>query len=166
MARKKNHVIPAQVRWANIIENIVFWRLIDKNEILLQFWLQQRLRDLNSSVNQSIQFWSGFISVNGGGRIYPTLTAISPTSTPTLHLARFKASSLSKPTLLLSFSTCIFHVFFGLPRFLLPFTSNSNAFLRTCPLSLLNKCQTISLHMPLWKHKQFYGFMEMNFKNI
>ena len=45
-----------------------------------------------------IQFWSGFIPVNGGGRIYPTLTAISPA--PTLHLARFKAFSFSKSTLL------------------------------------------------------------------
>ena len=85
-----------------------------------------------------IQFWSGFIPVNGGGRIYPTLTAIL--LTPTLHLTRFKASSLSKPTLLLCFSTCIFHVFFGCPHFLLPFTSNSNAFLKTCSSSLFNKC--------------------------
>ena len=68
----------------------------------------------------------------------PTLTAISPM--PTLHLARFKASSFSKITLLLSFSTCVFHVFFGRPCFLLPFTSNSNAFLKTCPSSLLNTC--------------------------
>ena len=83
----------------------------------------------------SIQFWSGFIPVNGGGRIYPTLSAIF--LTPTLHLARFMASFFSKPTLLLSFSTC---VFFGRPRFLLPFTSNSNAFHRTCPSSLLNTC--------------------------
>ena len=37
------------------------------------------------------------IPLNGGGRIYPTLTAISPT--PTLHLTRFKASSFSKPIL-------------------------------------------------------------------
>ena len=73
----------------------------------------------------SIQFWSGFIPVNGGGRIYPT---------------RFMASFFSKPTLLLSFSTCVFHVFFGCPRFLLPFTSNSNVFVRTCPSSLLNTC--------------------------
>ena len=82
----------------------------------------------------SIPFWSGFVPVNGGGRIHPTLTAISPT--PTLHLAQFKASSFSKPTLLLSCSTCIFHVFFGYPCFLLPFTSNSNAFLKTCASSL------------------------------
>ena len=41
---------------------------------------------------------------------------------------------------LLSFSTCVFHVFFGRPRFLLSFTSNSNAFLKTCPSSLLNTC--------------------------
>ena len=57
-----------------------------------------------------------------------------------LHLAQFNASSFFKPTLLLSFSTCIFHVFLGRPRFLLPFTSNSNAFLKTCPSSLLNTC--------------------------
>ena len=61
-----------------------------------------------------IQFWSGFIPVKGGGRIYPTLKAISPTLT--LHLARFMAS-FSKPTLLFS-STCIFY-FFGCPCFLL-----------------------------------------------
>ena len=58
--------------------------------------------------SSSIQFWSGFILVNGGGQIYPTLAAISPTST--FHLARFMASSFSKPTLLLSFSTCIFRL--------------------------------------------------------
>ena len=51
------------------------------------------------------------IPVNGGGQIYPTLTAIS--QTPTLHLARFMASLFSKPTLSLSFSTCFFHIFFG-----------------------------------------------------
>ena len=76
--------------------------------------------------------------VNGSGRIYPTLTAISPTHT--LHLPRFKAFSFTKPTLLLSFFTCVFHVLFGRPCFLLPFTSNSNVFLQTCPSSLLNRC--------------------------
>ena len=89
---------------------------------------------VNQSINQS-NFDPGFIPLAG---IYPTLTAISPT--PTLHLARFKVSSFSKPTLLLSFSTCIFHAFFGCPHFLLPFTSNSNAFVKTCPSSLLNTC--------------------------
>ena len=89
-------------------------------------------------INQSIQFWSGFIPVNRGSQIYPTLTAISPT--PTLHLTWFMASSLSKPPLLLFFSTCVFHVFFGCPRFLLPFTSNYNAFLKTSPSSHLNTC--------------------------
>ena len=59
--------------------------------------------------------------------------------TPTLHLTQFMASSFSKPTLLFSFSTCVFHVF-GRPHFFLPFTSNSNAFLKTCPSSLLNTC--------------------------
>ena len=59
---------------------------------------------------------------------------------PTLHLARLKTSSFSKLTLLLSFSTCLFHVSVVRPRFLLPFTSNSNTFLKTCPSSLLNTC--------------------------
>ena len=94
--------------------------------------------DLHSS---SIQFCSRFIPVNRGGRVCPTLTAISPT--PTLHLAQFMASSFSKPTVLLSFSTWIFHIFFCCPHFLLPFTSNSNAFLKTCSSSLL-------LHCSLW----------------
>ena len=87
-------------------------------------------------------------SINGLGRIYPTLTAISPT--PTLHLALFQASSFFKPTLLLSISTCIFHVFFDHPPFLLPFTSNSNAFLKTCSSSLnTSHAHTISLYSPL-----------------
>ena len=38
--------------------------------------------------------------------------------TPTLHLTQFMASFFSKPTLLLSFSTCIFHVWLPLaPHF-------------------------------------------------
>ena len=53
---------------------------------------------IHLSSSSSIQFWSGFIPVNEGGRIYPTLPAISPT--PTLHLAQFFASSFFKPTLL------------------------------------------------------------------
>ena len=89
--------------------------------------LQARMVNFKTSFSHIIiQFWSGFIPLNGGGQMYPTLTAISPT--PTLHLTRFKASS-STPTLLLSFSTCVFFVFFNHPRFLLPFTSNSNSFL-------------------------------------
>ena len=99
----------------------------------------RRIFQPTSSHHHQSNFWSGLILVNVGDRIYPTLTAaISPT--PTLHLAWFMASSFSKPTLLLSFSTCVFHVLFGHPRFLLPFTSNSNAFLKTCPSSLLNTC--------------------------
>ena len=73
-----------------------------------------------------MKFWSGLIPVNRGGWIYSTLTAISPIST--LHLARFMASSFSKPTLLLSFVTCVFHVLFGCPCFLFPFTSNLHLF--------------------------------------
>ena len=71
-------------------------------------------------LNQSIQFWSGFIqAVNGGGRIYATLTAISPTLDPTLHFARFMASS-SRSTLLLSFSTCVLclYICFKMKKFI------------------------------------------------
>ena len=93
-------------------------------------------------------------------RIYLTLTAIS--HPPTLHLAWFKAPSFSKQTLLLSFSTCIFHVFFGRPHFLLPFTSNSNAFLKTCPSSLLNTCL---YHTPLASHKFTFSILVFFFKN-
>ena len=104
----------------------------------------------------SIQFWSRFIPINEGDRIYPSLTAVSPT--PTLYLARFMASSFSKPTLLLSFSTCIFHVFFGHPRFLLPFTSNSNTFLKTYPSSLLNTCpyHLTPFAFTIWTTVSFY----------
>ena len=103
-------------------------QFVNKNRTCLQ----------NMKSSSSIQFWSRFIPVNRGGQIYPTATAIS--RTPTLHLARFKSSSLSKPTLLLSLSTCVFLVFLGRPRLILPFISNYNAFLRTCPSSLLNTC--------------------------
>ena len=73
---------------------------------LLKFCLL--LHDDLSNSSSSIQFWSGFIPVNEGGRIYPILPAISPT--PTLYLTRFFASSFFKPTLFLSFSTCDLHV--------------------------------------------------------
>ena len=100
----------------------------------------------------SIQFWSGFIPVNEVGWIHPNLPAISPT--PTLHLAWFLASSFFKPTLLLS-STFDLHVFLGHPRFLFPFTSNSNAFLKTSSLLMA------SILMPKW----FAGSLLNEFKN-
>ena len=77
---------------------------------------------------------SRFIPINGDGQIYPLLPAISPT--PTLHLAQFMASFFSKPTLLLSFSTCIFHVLFGCPSFLLLFTSHSKMLLNMFVIKL------------------------------
>ena len=68
------------------------------------------------------------IPVNGGGGIYPTL-----------HLdSKHPPSPNQHP--LLSFSTRVFHIFFGRPHLLLPLTSNSNAFLKTCPSSLLYTC--------------------------
>ena len=91
-----------------------------------------------TSINQSIQFWAAFIPVNGGSWIYHILAVISPTST--LHLAWFVASFFSKPTLLLS-STCISHIFFGRPCFLLPFTST--------PTLCSKHARTISFHSPL-----------------
>ena len=48
----------------------------------------------NQSINP-ILIW--IYPVNGGGWIYPTLTATSPT--PTLHFTRSKASSFSEPTI-------------------------------------------------------------------
>ena len=70
---------------------------------------------------------------------------------PILHLAQFIAPFSPKPTLLLSFSTCIFHVFFGRPGFLLPLGS-----LQTTTLSSerahhpsSKQARTISLHSPL-----------------
>ena len=107
-----------------------------------------------------IQFWYGLIPLNGGGQIHPTLTANSPT--PTFYLARFKASSFSKPTLLLSFSTFVFHVFFGRPHFLLPFTSNSNAFLKTCPSSLLNTCPYHLTPFALFEQETFISGFTRN----
>ena len=54
---------------------------------------------------------------------------------------------LLKPTLLLSFSTCDLHVFLGRTLFLFPFTSNSNAFLKTWPSSLLNTSPSHSIRL-------------------
>ena len=51
-------------------------------------------------------------------------TAAANSLTPILHLVRFMASFFSKPTLLLSSSTCVFHVFYGHSGFLLPLTFN------------------------------------------
>ena len=149
---------------------IFFFFFKQKTAYEILAWLEFRRVLFRSPCNQSIQFWSGFIPINGGGGIYPTLTATSPT--PTLHLAQFKASSFSKPTLLLSFSTCVFHFFFGRPCFLLPFTSDSNAFLKTCPSSL-NTCPnhltpftfaiwtTVSLHSVIFKKSSLTQWSEI-----
>ena len=68
--------------------------------------------------------------------------------TPLWQRSRFMASFFSNPTLLLSFSTCLFHFFFGCPRFLLPFTSNCNASENAHHPSSTH-ARTISLHLPL-----------------
>ena len=98
-------------------------------------------QSLNQSINQSInlpiliRFYPRWLDL-------PDSNSILTNST--LHFTRFMSSFLSKPTLLLSFSTCIFHVFFC-HHFLLPFNSNSNAFLKICPSSLLNTCHMIMM---------------------
>ena len=104
---------------------------LNYNSFFLAVFNSKSKNILSMEMESQFQFWSWFIHVNGGGWIYHTLAAISPTHT--LYLARFNASSFFKPTLLLSFSTCIIHVFLGRPCFLFPFTSNSNAFLKTSP---------------------------------
>ena len=95
----------------------------------------------------NIQLKKFFCNTDQSQLINPTLIRVYPRKPgwPDLpqsnsNLTQFTVSSFSKPTLLLSFSTCVFHVFFGCPYFLLPFTSNSTAFLKTCPSSLLNTC--------------------------
>ena len=74
--------------------------------------------------------------------------------TPTFHFDRQRASSHLKPTFTLSSSTCFFHVHFGLPFFLWPSTSKSNALLRTWPSSLL-KTRPSSL-INTWTHKHIF----------
>ena len=66
-----------------------------------------------------------------GGQIHLNPAAIL--LRPTLHLERQSASSPLKPTFTLSSSTCFLHVLFGLPFFLWPSTSKSNALLNTWP---------------------------------
>ena len=63
--------------------------------------------------------------------------------TPTLHLTRFMASFFSKPTLLLSFSTCIFHAS-SCPSLQTPMLFSEHAH---HPSS--THAPTISLHLPL-----------------
>ena len=97
------------------------------------------------SSSSSSNFWSGFLPINGGGRIYPTLTAIFPT--PTLHLARFKASSFSKPTLLLSFSTCIFTSSLVILASSCPTVQTSTLFSKYAHHPSSTHACTISLHL-------------------
>ena len=78
-------------------------------------------------INQSIPFWSGFIPVNEDGHIYPTLTVISQSNflSPSRSIHGILTHAL---------------IFFGCPHFLLSFTSNSDAFLKMGPSSLLKTC--------------------------
>ena len=83
-------------------------------------------------------------SVTSGGQIYPTLTAISPS--PTLHLARFMATSFPKPTLLLSFSTSVFHVVVLASSF--PSLQTPTLFSKHAHHPSSTHSRTISLHSP------------------
>ena len=82
-----------------------------------------------------IQFWSWFIPVNGGGWIYPTLAAISPTPT---------SSCLIQGILLFQTNALALFLHLRLPHLLwsslLPFALHFNAFIKICPSSLLNTC--------------------------
>ena len=79
-----------------------------------------------------------FFLVSEGGRMHLIPSAIAPT--PSLHLARSKASSTLNPIFFIFSSTCFFHVCFGRPRFHGPFTSNIIAFFKKLSSSLLTTC--------------------------
>ena len=97
----KEHITRKLLTGADEQSRLYEWQIITNHTSKLVL----KLYSINQSINQSIQFWFRLIPVNGDGRIYPALTEISLTST--FHLARFMASSFSKPTLLLSFSSLV-----------------------------------------------------------
>ena len=61
-------------------------------------------------------------------------------------------TSMLKPTIILSSSTCFFHVLFGLPFFLWSSTSMSNALIKTwlSPLLYTWPCQWILFVIVIW----------------
>ena len=98
------------------------------------------------SSSSSIQFWSGFIPVNEGGWIYPSNLSHSHSPSHLIHgILFFHTNTLA--LLLHLRSPCLNSL--GRPRFLFPFTSNSNAFLKTWHHPTLTLARTISLHSPL-----------------
>ena len=72
------------------------------------------------------QFQFVFFLVIEGGRIHLIPSAIA--LTPSLHLVRSAASSISNPTFFTLYSTCLLPVIFCRPRFRCPFTSSIIAF--------------------------------------
>ena len=94
-------------------------RIFDLKTLIFQLMTpvtKHHRRVSSSSSSSSIQFWSGFIAVHGGGWIYPTLTAVSPTSTlislnswhpPSPNQHSFSPSPLSAS----STSSCIFYIY-------------------------------------------------------
>ena len=88
------------MHWLDFRNSLCVWILNCTHKIDQTYYLEKL-----PQTNQINPILNRVYPLNGGGRIYPTLTATSPT--PTLHLAQFLAS-FSKPTLLFSFSTCVF----------------------------------------------------------
>ena len=70
------------------------------------------------------------------------------------HFVRSHASSFSSPFFFISFSTCFFHVCFGLPLPLLPLTSNFKAFTITFSsfLKLFSMIYGFKYHMKYFHH--------------
>ena len=92
----------------------------------------------SSSSSSIYSFFIRCCPLNRDGRIYPIPSAIA--RTPSLHFARFRASSFFKPIFSVSSSTCFFQVFCGRLHFLLPLTSRFRATLKTLSSSLLSTC--------------------------
>ena len=80
------------------------------------------------------------------------------------HFVRSHASSFPSPFFFISFSTCFFHVCFGLPLPLLPLTSNFKAFTITFSSSFLKTCpyHRILLALAILFKASFMSNMSIN----
>ena len=89
------------------------------------------LQMLSSNQSNPIQFWSGLILINGGGQIYPTITAISPTPFPSCSIHGI---------LFLQTNTLALLLYLHLPRLL---------WSSSLPLALHFKLHCFSQNMPI-----------------
>ena len=120
--------------------NELIWTNCNHKKIPMLVFRVLAIGHSTESMNQSINpILIRVYPVNRGDWIYPSGN-LSNSHSPSCSIHGVLFLQTNALALLLHFSTCIFHIFFGRPRFLLPLTSNSNAFLRTCPSSLLNTC--------------------------